>query len=89
MMSVNLVKKLLRLAILKFENRNFTAIKIQFFKKEVYIDNILVSNTISLNEKNYKYFIGYIEHCKIKPFSIIFPKTSAYLKMVKLNEYIF
>ena len=89
MMSVNLVKKLLRLAILKFENRNFTAIKIQFLKKEVHIDNTLVSNRISLSDKIYKYFIGYIEHYKIKRCSIIFPKMSAYLKMVKLNEYIF
>ena len=34
-----------------------------------------------LAKKNYKYFIGCIDDdCKIKPFSIILPKTGTYVK---------
>ena len=33
------------------------------------------------DEKNYKYFIGYLfDDCKIKPLHILLPKTSTYVK---------
>ena len=36
---------------------------------------------IFFGEKNYKYFVGYIDNAhKIKPFSIILPKRNAYVK---------
>ena len=44
------------------------------------IDNILRSTRISFGEKNYKYFIGYADEYRIKPFTIIHPKTSTYVK---------
>ena len=45
------------------------------------VDNMLISNKIFPCEKNFKYFIGYIDwDYKIKSFSIILPKTSVYIK---------
>ena len=45
------------------------------------IEKILVSNKISFDEKNYKYFIGYLYNgSKVKPLNIMLPKTSAYVK---------
>ena len=54
--------------------------RIAFFLNDVDIDDILVSNRISSGEKKHKYFLGYIDTYKMKPFSIILPKTSAYIK---------
>ena len=48
---------------------------------DVDIEKVLVSNKISFGDKNYKYFIGYLYNGnKVKPFNIMFPKTSAYVK---------
>ena len=45
------------------------------------IDNILISDKISSVKKNYENFIKYIDDdYKIKLFSVIFLKTSAYVK---------
>ena len=51
-----------------------------FLSNDVNIHNILVSNKIFSGEKNHKYFIGYLDEKKIKPFSIILPKRNAYIK---------
>ena len=60
---------------------NFTAIKVLFLKKYVDIEIVLVSRKISLGEKNYKYFIGYLNNDdRVKPVHMILPKTSAYVK---------
>ena len=37
----------------------------------------MISGKVSSGEKNYKYFIGYMNDYKIKPFSIILPKMRA------------
>ena len=39
-----------------------------------------MSNKISFSEKYYKCFIGYVDDYKIKPFSIILPRTSVHVK---------
>ena len=45
------------------------------------IDNILISNKISFGEKNYKYFIGYMDDdYKIKLLFRMLKKISAYVK---------
>ena len=44
-------------------------------------DDILIPNKISSVEKKYQYFIGYMDDDhKIKPFNLILPKASAYVK---------
>ena len=49
---------------------------------DVDVEKVLVSNKISLSEKNYKYFIGYLYNGnKVKPLNIMLTKTSAYVKM--------
>ena len=58
-------KKLQCLMIIKLKSRNFMAIKIQFLKM-MWILITLISNRISAGEKNYKYFICYMDdnnHC--------------------------
>ena len=63
------------------KNKNFTAIKIQFFKKDLDIDNILIYGRVSFRDKNYKYFIGYMDdNYKIKRLRIMFWKTNVYVK---------
>ena len=42
--------------------------EVLFFKKDVDIEKVLVSNKISSGEKNYKYFIGYLyDNHNVKP----------------------
>ena len=49
---------------------------------DIDVEKVLVSNKISLSEKNYKYFIGYLYNGnKVKPLNIMLTKTSAYVKM--------
>ena len=55
------------------EKHKFHDYKNLFFFNDVYIDNILIPNRISSGEKNHKYFTGYIDEYKIKPFSITLP----------------
>ena len=51
------------------------------FLREVNIEKILVSNKISSDEKNYKYFIGYLYNDrKFKSLHIMLLKASAYVK---------
>ena len=69
------------MAILKLKKIHFIAIKVVFFKKDVNIEKVLVSNKISFGEKSYKFYIDYLynDH-RVKPLHIMFPKTSAYVK---------
>ena len=46
-------KKILTFGNIEIEKKKFTVKRLLFFEK------LLVSNKISLGEKNYKYFIGY------------------------------
>ena len=46
------------MAILKLRKKNLPS-KDYYFLEDVDIEKLLVSNKISLGEKNYKYFIGY------------------------------
>ena len=51
------------------------------FFEDVDTKSILIYDKVSSGKKNYKYFIGYMDDdYKIKPFSIIFPKTSVCVK---------
>ena len=45
------------------------------------INNILISKKISSSEKNYKYFIGYVDEYVVRQFTMIHPKTSANVKI--------
>ena len=55
--------------------------KTPIFFKNVDIEKVLVSNKIYFDEKNYKYFIGYLynDH-KTKALSVMLPKTSDYVE---------
>ena len=66
---------------IEIERRKFHYRKKVIFVKDVDIDNILISKKISSGKKSYQYFIGYMDDYRVKPFSIILTKTSAYVKM--------
>ena len=54
--------------------------KILIFSNDVDIVNILVSDMISSNAKNCKYFLGYLDENKIKSLSRNLPKPKTYVK---------
>ena len=72
--------------ILASENIQIEKIKFYHHKTPIFlgdadIETVLVSKKFFLGEKNNKYFIGYLFNGnKVKPFSIMLPKTSAYVK---------
>ena len=74
-------KEILTFGDIEIEENKFYRNKIPVHLRDVDIEKVLVSNKISFDEKNYKYFIGYLynDH-KVKPLHIILPKTSAYVK---------
>ena len=49
------------------------------------IDNMLISNKVSLGKKGLEYFIGYKDDKKVKPLCIMPPKMSVYTK--RFDEY--
>ena len=58
----------------------FHCYKDPIFLNDVGINNIIVSNKISSGKKHYEYFIDYVDEYKIKSFTIILPKTTAFVK---------
>ena len=70
---------------IEIEKHKFYHNKSPIFLEYVDINNVLVSNKISFNEKNL------YDDYRIKPLRIMLPKMSAYVKsyVVKLNGYIF
>ena len=75
------LKKKLMFGDIEIEKKIFYYTKIPIFLKDVDTEKVLVSSKISFDEKNYKYFIGYLYNDnKVKPLHIMPPKTSAYVK---------
>ena len=74
-------KEILTFGYIEIEKNKFYCNRTSIFLKDVDIDKVLVCNKISFDEKNHKYFIGYLynDH-KVKPLHIMLPKTSPYVK---------
>ena len=65
----------------EIKKHKFYCYKSSDFLEDVDADNVLVSNKISSDEKNCKYFVGYLyDDYKNKPLHTMLPKRSAYLK---------
>ena len=74
-------KEILTFGDIEIEKNKFYRNKSHVLLRDVDIEKVLVSNKISLGEKNYKYFIGYLYNDnKVQPLQIMLPKTSAYVK---------
>ena len=72
---------------IEIEKWKFDFYKNPIFWKDIDIDNILICNKISSDEKIFNYFIGYRDDdYKIKALLIILPNTVAH---IKLNRCIF
>ena len=79
---IKLGKEILTFDIIEIEKIFFYGNKTPMFWGD--IEKVLLSNKISFDEKGYKYFIGYLfDDNKVKPFNIILPETSAYVKSYK------
>ena len=61
-------------ANIEIEKHKFDRYKDPVFLNDVNINNILISNKISSKRKNI-YFIGYADERRIKPLTLIYPKT--------------
>ena len=69
------------MAILKLKNIKKTNYKSPILFKDVNIENLLESSKVFVDEKSYKYFVGYLYDCnKIKPMHIMLPKARTYVK---------
>ena len=79
---IKLGKEILTFDIIEIEKIFFYGNKTPIFWGD--IEKVLLSNKIYFDEKGYKYFIGYLfDDNKVKPFNIILPETSAYVKSYK------
>ena len=74
-------KKILTFGGIEIEKIYFYRNKIPIPVRHVDVEKVLLSNKIFFDEKNYKYFIGYLYNDdKVKSLHIMVPKTSAYVK---------
>ena len=74
-------KEILTIGNTETEKNKYYQYKSLFPLRGVDIEKVLVSNKIYFSERNYKYFIGYLDNDhKVKLLHIILPKTSAYVK---------
>ena len=73
---IKMGKEFLTFEDIEIEKNKFYHHKTPIFLGDVDIEKVLASNKISLGEKNYKYFIGYLYNGnKFKPLNIMLPKT--------------
>ena len=73
-------KESLTFGDIEIKKNKFYRHKSPIFLKDVDIEKVLVSNKIQ--QKNYKYFIGYwYNNLNVKPLHIMLPKTSTYVKI--------
>ena len=70
------------------KSKNIINVKDLFYKKNIDINKIVVSNKVSFGKKGFKYFIGYKDARKIKPLCIFLPKMSAYRKDFNETKYL-
>ena len=74
-------KEFLTSGNIEIERNKFYHHKTLIFLENADVGKVLVFNKISIGEKIYKYFIGYLHNDnKVKPLNIMLPKTSAYAK---------
>ena len=57
-------KKVVTFDDIEIRERKFQCDKNLFFLENIDIDNMIIPNKISLCDKNYKYFIGYMDHSR-------------------------
>ena len=74
-------KEILTFDKIEIEKNKFNRHKSPVPLRDLDIEKVLVSNKISLREKNYNYFIGYLyDDNRVNPLYIMLPKTSTYVK---------
>ena len=78
---IKMAKEILTFGDNEIEKYKFYYHKTPVFLKDVDMEKVLVSNKISIGEKNFKYVIGYLYNDnEVKPLHIMAPKSSVYVK---------
>ena len=74
-------KEILTFGNIEIQKNKFFHHDTPISSKDVDIEKVLVSQKISVGEKNYKYVTGYLHNDhKVKPLHIMLPNTRAYVK---------
>ena len=72
----------------EIEKHKFSQNRKSVSMKNIDVDKI-VSNKVSFGKKGFKYFNGYKDAKKIRPFCIFLPKMSAYRRDFDETKYMF
>ena len=74
-------KEILTSGNFEIEQNKFYRPITPIFGGGIHIENVLVSNKTSFDEKNFKYFIGHLNNGnKVKSLNIMLPKTTTFVK---------
>ena len=85
-------KEIITFGNTEVENINFTNTKAlhksPISSGDINIYKTLVSNKVPFGKKGFKYFVGYKDNGKVKPFCIMLPKMSAYRRDFDEPKYV-
>ena len=73
-------KQTIKLYKVEFNKKEFHASKQAIALNLVNVNQILISNKFEHSDKGFEYFIGYKNDNVIRPFCIILPQISGYIK---------
>ena len=86
---VKMKEAVIKFGDIEIQKQKFNQHKGPISIKNLDINKIVVSNTVSLGKKEFKYFIGYKRAQKIRPWCIFLAKMSTYRKDADENKYIY
>ena len=75
-----MVKEIITFGDIEIDKHKSNCYKSPIFLEDVNIEKVLVSNKISSDEKNYKYFFVYLYDYKVTPLHKMLPRSSVYGK---------
>ena len=78
-------KKIIKFEDIEIEQYKFYKHNSPISINEIDIHEIVVSNKLPFGKQDFKYFIGYKDDQKIRPFCIFFSKMSTYRSLDKNN----
>ena len=77
---IKMVKEIITFGGIEIDKHKSNCYKSPIFLEDVNIEKVLVSNKISSDEKNYKYFFVYLYDYKVTPLHKMLPRSSVYGK---------
>ena len=74
-------KDIITLGDIESKERKFHYSNYPVSIKNLYVDNIIISNKVPFTEKGFKWFNDYKDNAKVKQLCKILPKMSGYAKI--------